>query len=79
LLRIQNDCGKFTFAEVEENEAGLAKLRTWLATVSERDIFGASMRGEVELKINDADTALAAFAERAAADEENAAQAERPV
>jgi hypothetical protein len=71
--------GKFTFAEVEENEAGLAKLRTWLATVSERDLFGASMRADVERRINNAEVALGAFAERAAAEDESAGHADQPV
>ncbi len=32
----------FSFAELEENEVDLVKLRNWLARVRERDVFGAS-------------------------------------
>ena len=37
--------GKFTFAEVEENEADLAKLRRWLGRVTARDLFGRRAAG----------------------------------
>ncbi|HHY93216.1 MAG TPA: chromate resistance protein ChrB [Firmicutes bacterium] len=47
----------FTFAEVEENEEELEKLRSWLAKVAQRDFFGTPKRGEVE-------TLLARCAER---------------
>ncbi|MBL1209825.1 Chromate resistance protein ChrB [Geminocystis sp. GBBB08] len=32
----------FTFAELDENEAELAKLRTWLSKIHNRDLFDAS-------------------------------------
>ncbi|HEX9031873.1 MAG TPA: Chromate resistance protein ChrB [Streptosporangiaceae bacterium] len=32
----------FTYAELEENEVDLVKLKTWLNRVSERDAFGAA-------------------------------------
>lgn len=38
----------FTFAEVEENEEELEKLRSWLAKVVRRDFFGTPKRQEVE-------------------------------
>jgi hypothetical protein len=31
---------KFTFAEVEENEAGVANVRGWLRRVTARDLSG---------------------------------------
>jgi hypothetical protein len=68
--------GKFTFAEVEENEAGLAKLRSWFATLSERDLFRASMRDQAEQRIRDAESALEAFAENAAFEDESIAHAD---
>lgn len=38
----------FTFAELEENEVDLVKLQRWFATVSERDVFGASGQAATE-------------------------------
>ncbi len=58
--------GKFTFAEVEENEADLAKLRRWLEGVRRRDLFHASGLEPVERRIAGAASELARFAERAA-------------
>jgi hypothetical protein len=57
---------KFTFAEVEENEADLGKLRHWLATLAARDLFGADGRGPAERAVREAEDALQRFAERAA-------------
>jgi len=61
--------GKFTFAEVEENEAGVAKVRAWLRRVAVRDLFGCHARTEAELAILRAEQALAAFTEQAVARE----------
>jgi len=58
--------GKFTFAEVEENEADLGKLRRWLETLGGRDLFGAPGRGPAEGAVRQAAEALQDFAERAA-------------
>jgi hypothetical protein len=38
----------FTYAELEENEVDLVKLKNWLARVSERDVFGATGREPAE-------------------------------
>ena len=35
----------FTYAELEENEVDLVKLRNWFAKVRDRDVFGAAGRG----------------------------------
>ena len=65
--------GKFTFAEVEENEADLGKLRRWLEILGRRDLFSASARGPAEEAVRDAAAALDRFADRAArVDEETA-------
>jgi len=32
----------FTYAELEENEVDLVKLRNWFARVRQRDVFGAA-------------------------------------
>ena len=38
----------FTYAELEENEVNLVKLRNWFAKVRERDVFGAEGRQAAE-------------------------------
>lgn len=62
--------GKYTFAEVEENEADLGKLRHWLETVRGRDLFGAPGSSAAEQAVRQAAEALQRFAERAARLEE---------
>jgi hypothetical protein len=59
--------GKFTFAEVEENEAGVAKVRGWVRRVNARDLFGCDSRSEAELAIQRAEQTLAVFTEQAVA------------
>jgi hypothetical protein len=58
--------GKFTFAEVEENEADLVKLRSWMEAIGRRDRYGAAGRTAAEQAVADADRALQVFTERSA-------------
>jgi hypothetical protein len=58
--------GKFTFAEVEENEADLGKLRRWLKALGDRDLFGASGRDAADHAVREAADSVQRFAERAA-------------
>jgi Protein ChrB, N-terminal len=58
--------GKFTFAEAEENEADLAKLRRWLDAIGQRDQYGAVGRDRAEKAIDEAELALQIFTERCA-------------
>lgn len=58
--------GKFTFAEVEENDAELAKLRRWLEAVSGRDHYGAPGRSRAGTAIEEAGRRLGAFTARSA-------------
>jgi len=60
---------KVTFAEVEENEAGLTKIRQWLRRVVARDLFGCVARAEAEAAVRHAEERLAAFTELAVARE----------
>jgi hypothetical protein len=69
-LEREGEQGKFTFAEVEENEADLSKLKRWLETLGGRDLFGAPGRGPAEQSVREAADALQRFAERAARLEE---------
>jgi hypothetical protein len=58
--------GKFTFAEVEENEADLVKLRRWMEAIARRDRYRAAGRTAAEQAVADADQALQVFTERSA-------------
>lgn len=54
----------FTYAELEENDEDLTKLRAWFEKVAGRDALNASLRCATEDALRQAETALAAFAER---------------
>lgn len=58
----EHDAEHFSYAELEENEVDLAKLRSWLAKVVERDAFGASGREATEEWLARCDTALEGYA-----------------
>jgi hypothetical protein len=42
-LKMEREASHFTFAELDENEAEFAKLRSWLPKIQERDFFGGSL------------------------------------
>src|SRR5215471_20337478 len=69
-LKREGGRGKFTFAEVEENEADLARLKRWLGTIGGRDLFGAPGRSAAEQAVREAADVLQRFAELAARLEE---------
>lgn len=43
--------GKFTYAEVEENEEDLTKLQAWLEKIVRLDFYGASLRAAAEERL----------------------------
>ena len=59
----------FTYAELEENEVDLVKLRNWLARVRERDVFGAAGRQPAEAALAGCEDELEAYAARVYAEE----------
>src|SRR5438552_3585554 len=59
----------FTFAELEELEADLKKLRGWLEQIQARDYFGASQAAAVAALLERCDQAVGAFMEAASAQE----------
>jgi hypothetical protein len=59
----------FTYAELEENEVDLVKLKNWLARVSERDVFGATGREPAEKALLQCEEVLEAYAARVYAEE----------
>jgi len=47
----ERSIGKFTYAEVEENEEDLTKLQAWLAKIVRLDFYGASLRSQAEERL----------------------------
>jgi hypothetical protein len=71
LAQVQKEYAEnhFTYAELEENEVDLVKLRNWLAKVRERDAFGADGRQAAEQAIEGCEQSLEAYAARVYAEE----------
>jgi DNA-binding transcriptional regulator PaaX len=59
----------FTYAELEENEVDLVKLKNWLQKVRDRDVFGASGRAAAEQGVAACEEKLEAYAARVYAEE----------
>jgi len=59
----------FSYAELEENEVDLVKLRNWFAKVVERDAFGADGRAATEQALEACEQSLEAYAARVYAEE----------
>ncbi len=59
----------FTYAELEENEVDLVKLRNWLAKISDRDVFGAAGREAAVKGLAECEQSLEAYAARVFAEE----------
>lgn len=55
---------KFTYAELEENDEDLTKLRGWFDKVRLRDSLGADRRTAAEEALQDCSAALDAFADQ---------------
>ena len=63
------DADHFTYAELEENEVDLVKLRNWFAKIIDRDVFGASGREACEQFLDKCEQSLEAYAARVYAEE----------
>ncbi|HEX8004982.1 MAG TPA: Chromate resistance protein ChrB [Trebonia sp.] len=59
----------FTYAELEENEVDLVKLRNWFAKVVGRDAFGADGKAATEQALRACEESLEAYAARVYAEE----------
>jgi hypothetical protein len=68
-LRKEYDEQHFTFAELEENEVDLVKLRTWLDRVRERDVFGATGLETAVSALAECEEQLEVYAARVYAEE----------
>ena len=60
-LEKESGRGKFTFAELEENEDELQKLTGWYQKITERDFLGASLRSSADEKLKQCQARLEAF------------------
>lgn len=54
----------FTFAEIEENEEELSKLKQWYEKIGARDSFGASLQEKAKLKLLKCTEALDGFCDK---------------
>ena len=56
--------GKFTLAELEEEEQSLDRLRRWHRELMARDVFGASTAAEASQQLKQCTERLADYTER---------------
>jgi DNA-binding transcriptional regulator PaaX len=68
-LRKEYEAHHFTYAELEENEVDMVKLRTWLARVRDRDAFGAGGLQAALTSLAECEEQLEAYAARVYAEE----------
>jgi hypothetical protein len=68
-LRKEYAACHFSYAELEENEVDLVKLRGWLERVRERDVFGASGLQAAVSSLAECEDQLEAYAARVYAEE----------
>jgi len=68
-LRKEYDAHHFTYAELEENEVDLVKLRTWLDRIRDRDVFGADGQQAAVSSVAECEEQLEAYAARVYAEE----------
>jgi hypothetical protein len=54
----------FTYAELEENDEDLKKLRSWLAKISKLDFYGATLAQESATRLAHCETLLDGYARR---------------
>ncbi|RRO15812.1 ChrB domain-containing protein [Saccharopolyspora rhizosphaerae] len=67
----ETEASKFTYAELEENEEDLAKLRRWLDKIRARDALGAPRGEEAVAAVERCARSLDGFAARVYAAEAN--------
>src|SRR5271165_23280 len=63
------DENHFTYAELEENEEDLVKLKNWFAKIVDRDVFRADGRPATERALEACEQSLEAYAARVYAEE----------
>ena len=68
-IRKEYDAHHFTYAELEENEVDLVKLRGWLDRIRERDVMGASNLAATVEAVDRCEATLEEYAARVYAEE----------
>jgi Protein ChrB, N-terminal len=68
-IEMERKRGRATYAEVEESEADLERLKKWLGRVKARDYFGAEGAREAEAAVDQCAAVLAVFEAEALASE----------
>src|ERR1700735_4341032 len=63
------DENHFTYAELEENEEDLLKLKNWFGKIVDRDVFRADRRPPTERALETCEQSLEAYAARVYAEE----------
>ena len=63
------DENHFTYAELEENEEDLLKLKNWFAKIVDRDVFRADRRPATERALETCEQSLESYAARVYAEE----------
>ncbi|MDL2398799.1 Chromate resistance protein ChrB [Rhizobium mayense] len=56
--------GKFSYAELEENDADLKKLQDWLEKIGKLDFYGAPLATEAQERLKACETLLDTFAKQ---------------
>jgi hypothetical protein len=54
----------FTYAELEENDVDLKKLRSWLEKIGKLDFYGGTSAAEAETRLKQCEALLDAYAQR---------------
>jgi hypothetical protein len=60
----ESAAGKFTYAELEENDEDLKKLRTWFEKIRKLDFHGASLGDEAGKRLAQCEALLDAYAQQ---------------
>ena len=68
-LELERGRGRFTYPELEESDADLARHQKWLAAIQARDYFGAPGGAEATAAVQACERALAEFEQAALAAE----------
>lgn len=69
-IRKEYEAEHFTYAELEENDVDLTKLKGWFDKVRARDVFGAKGTNDVEVALERCEQSLEAYAARVYAEEQ---------
>lgn len=63
-IRTETENRHFIYAEVQENDEDLQKLRRWLEKIKKLDFYGAPLLSEAEKQLADCERMLEDFAEK---------------